>query len=499
MEEIKGYAESATPPVSGNIIGVRGESPYDIAVRNGFIGSETEWLESLRSEREPTERIESLTDTDLADITIIEAIGVPVYIDDVSDHSDYGITDPGWYIFARIKARNGTTVSSGTTVYGAAGYIAEIGNNYIDAAVKFEVAAASKKVIVNWGSYTDTFIFKATDLAIRNLDYRVTFFVYDIEEFTSWLYKPTEDTVFIGTTYYTEDNGVYSKAAVIAFDPVQADTYYVHSYTLTEDETFAAGRIYYTKDGTVYTEAEVTEGDPVPADTYYVDAYDLTTDKEFIGTAYFTEQNGVYEKVSVVGGEVIPTIYYVDMYNLTEDETFIDGTIYYIENNGEYAEATVTPGETIPENTYYVHSYELAVDAAFVDGKTYYIKNDGEYTVAEVVDGEPLPIVHYVHSKVRFEGMTRNVTYRCNTVIDCPVEFVLPEIEDDCHGAWYEIRMRHNGSYSSTLIPPADDVKIATEHTQAETKGMNMVNLHYSSVGGAKVWRFMNTHSTFNN
>ena len=194
--------------------------------------------------------------------------------------------------------------------------------------MKFEVAAVSQPVVIDWGSYSETFIFKATDLAIRNLDYRVTFYVYDADEFATW------------------------------------------EYALTTDETFAEGKYYYTKSGDEYTLAEVTAGETVPADTYYV------------------------------------------------------------------------------------------------------------------------------HSHVTFEGLTKNITYRFNTVIDCPVTFILPEIEDECHGAWYEIRFRHAGEYSITLVPPSEDVKVATEHTQKETAGMNMVNLHYSSVGGAKVWRFMNTHST---
>ena len=41
-----------------------------------------------------------------------------------------------------------------------------------------------------------------------------------------------------------------------------------------------------------------------------------------------------------------------------------------------------------------------------------------------------------------------------------------------------------------------EGVKIATEHTQAETAGMNMVDLHYMSIDGIKIWRFMNTHSS---
>jgi len=76
------------------------------------------------------------------------------------------------------------------------------------------------------------------------------------------------------------------------------------------------------------------------------------------------------------------------------------------------------------------------------------------------------------------------------------MEFILPTVDNDTHGCWFEIRCRHNGSYSMTLTPPDDTVKIATEHTQAETKGLNMINLHYTNVCGVKLWRFMNTHST---
>lgn len=274
-------------------------------------------------------RVETLDETELAAGTIVEALDAPVYVSDVSDYSEYGISETGWYIFARIFAEPDTLVTDALIVEGVDGCIAPDGEDHIDVAVKFAVAAVSKKVTVNWGEYVDTIVFKATDLAVRNLDYRVTFYVYDIDEFATW------------------------------------------EYALTTDTTFVAGKTYYTKDGDEYTEAEVTAGETVPAETYYV------------------------------------------------------------------------------------------------------------------------------HSKVIFEGMTRNITYRFNHIVDCPIEFRLPEIEDDCYGAWFEIRFRHAGEYSVTLIPPTSDIKIATEHTQKETAGMNMVDLHYSSVGGAKVWRFMNTHSSF--
>ena len=306
---------------------IRGYSAYEIDVQNGFTGTKKEWLESLRDRL--GKRITSLTDTDLACGTVIEAVGVPVYVTDVSEYSAFGITETGWYVFCRISAEDGVTATAETTITGAAGSIVEAGVDHIDVAVKFGVAAESQAVTVSWDSdHTETFVFKATDLAVRNLDYRVTFYVYDADPFVTW------------------------------------------TYTLTSDATFAAGKNYYT------------------------------------------------------------------------------------ESDGEYTLAEVTVGAAVPANTY------------------------------------------YVHSKVTIQGLVRNVTYRLDQVVDCPMEFILPEIEDDCHGAWFEIRCRHAGRYSMTLVPPENSgVKIATEHTQAETAGINMINLHYTVVDGVKIWRFMNTHS----
>lgn len=264
---------------------------------------------------------------DLATGGIIETLGIPNYVSDVTEYSEYALTDPGWYVFARIQAADGVLVTANTTVTGAAGYVATIGENYVDVAVRFDVAAMSQAVVIDWGDTEETFVFKSTDLAVRNLDYRTTFYVYDIAPYATW------------------------------------------EYALTTDATFVADTKYYTRSGDIYTLAEVTAGETVPADTYYV------------------------------------------------------------------------------------------------------------------------------HSKLTFEGMARNVTYQFDEIVDCPQEYILPEIEDDGHGAWYEIRLRHAGSYSSTLVVP-EGVKIATEHTQAETAGMNMVDLHYMSIDGIKIWRFMNTHSS---
>lgn len=274
-------------------------------------------------------RVTTLDATPLASGAIIEAVGIPVYVEDVTDYAAYGLTETGWYLFVRIAAKGNVVVSAQTTVSGAAGYIATVGAAYVDAAVKFGVASVSQPVTVTWSAgNVDTFVFKATDLAIRNLDYRVTFYVYDAAPFTTW------------------------------------------SFALTTDTTFAADKTYYIKDGDVYTPAEVT------------------------------------------------------------------------------------PGDEVAENTY------------------------------------------YQHSKVSFAGMTRNVTYKLDEIVDCPMEFVLPEIEDETHGCWFEIRLRNAGTNSMNLVLEDNDAKIATEHTQAEKAGINMINLHYTAVAGEKLWRFMNTNST---
>lgn len=296
-----------------------------------IITSIIESLSELRDEIElissdnVNARVKPIEDEPTISAETFEVVGIPTYISDPTGYTSYGLTEPGWYSFAEIRPKSGTVVDAGAvTVDGATGWYVEDGKVY--AAVRFDVAVMSQPVTIGWGSYTETIIFKATDLAIRNLDQRVTFYVYDADPFTTWEYAPTTDTKFV------------------------------------------AGKKYFTLDGDEYTEAEVTAGD-------------------------------------------------------------------------------------------------------------------------DVTEG------YYVHSKGIISGLVRNVTYRLNEIVDCPMEFILPEIDDETHGAWYEIRCRHAGQYSMTLTPP-EGVKIATEHTQKETAGINMINLHYTVIDGVKIWRFMNTHST---
>lgn len=357
-------------------------------------------------------RIHSLTDVPLSFGNVIEAEGIPVYVEHPEEYAEYGITDTGWYIFARIEAKSGVYVTAATSVSGADGYIATIGNNYVDVAVRFEVAAVSRTVTIEWGMDSEVFSFRATDLAIRNLDYRVTFYVYDAAKYVTWEYAPTADA------------------------------------------TFAADKKYYVRDGDGYALAEVTSGEAVPA------------------------------------------IYYEAIYTLTADETFQAGKTYYIRNGDAWEAATVTEGEAVAADTYYEVSYQLTADMAFLEGKTYYTKDGTTYTAATVTAGDAMPTVYYNHSKCIISGLIRNITYKLDTIIDCPMEFILPEIEDESHGCWFEIRCRHAGEYSMTLTPPSADVKIATEHTQRETAGINMINLHYTVIDGLKIWRFMNTHSS---
>ena len=442
-------------------------------------------------------RISTLDETPLANGTVVEAVGVPVYVSesDLSTYSAYSLTDTGWYIFARVAAPSGVTVGEGTTVTGAAGAIITENADHVDIAVKFDVAAQSKPITIDWGESEDHFVFKATDLAVRNLDYRTTFYVYDLAEFVTWEYGLTADAAFVGTAYYTEDNGVYTQAAVKAEAAVTADTYYTHAYALTEDATFVDGKTYYTKDGDNYSVATVTAGEAVTANTYYEDKYTLTTDKTFVGSKYYTKDGSTYTQAAVKAGEAPGTPYYEHSYELTADETFQSGKTYYTEEGGVYTQATVTPGDAVTPDTYYEDVYTLTTDSTFDGSKTYYTKSGDTYTEATVTASDPVPTVYYAHTKLIIQGMTRNITYRLDEIVDCPSEVILPAIEDDTHGCWFEFQLQHSGKFSMTLTPP-EGVKIATEHTQAEDKGFNLIDLHYMDIGGVKMWRFMNTHSS---
>ena len=103
---------------------------------------------ALETMANKSNRVTSLNGTPLKDgAKVIEAIGIPVYVEDVSQYSAYGITEKGWYIFARIGAPDGVSVSNVTTVTGA-NAIVVVGADYVDVAVMFDVAAMAKVVVI---------------------------------------------------------------------------------------------------------------------------------------------------------------------------------------------------------------------------------------------------------------------------------------------------------------------------------------------------------------
>lgn len=466
-------------------------------------------------------RITSLDGTQLACFgPIVEAIGIPVYVSDVAEYAEYELEESGWYLFARVKPlatannmrsfariNSGHTSMLGTghanvTVDGAAGYV--VGPNYVDVAVRFEVAAQSCEVTIHWGTTEDKIIFRATDLAVRNLDYLVTFYVYDLAPYCDWQFTLATDATFDEAKHYyvPDGEGGYVLApvgSIVAGDPVPT-VYYerTDTYAPAEHETAQSGTTYYVLGDGGYVAAEVTTGDYLVP---YEDAYALTEDETFQDKTYYVLSDGEYVEASgtLVGDPVPPDTYYEHSYVASEDETFAEGKTYYKRNGSTYTTMEVTAGETIPTYHERTSTYAVTDDEEFAEGTIYCTKSGTTYSEATVTPGDQVPTFYYVHSKLVIDlgAVTQNVTYRLDVPVDCPSEFELPAVEDDGHGCWFEMRFLHDGSYSSTLTPPSSDVKVATEHTQAESKGINMVDLHYSAVAGSKVWRFLNTHSTF--
>lgn len=460
-------------------------------------GAET----ALRKIEQKGRRVRSMDTTPLLMDNVIEAIGAPVYVNDPSAYTEYGLTETGWYLFAEIGPEAGILTGE-IAVTGADGSV--LSENGVRVAVRFNVAAESRTVTVQWNEdVTETFVFRATDLAIRNLDYRVTFYLYDAAPFVTWEYQRSMDATFQnGKAYYISDGeGGYEKANVSIYRYLPTEdatfhgskTYYISdgeggytaaevsltAYVLTEDETFQNGKTYYVSDGEGgYTAAQVTEGESVTASTYYEQ------------TANPVPANTYYEQ----SANPMPLYYeQVGEFALTSDATFVEGVTYYTIVDDVPTEATVTTGETVPANTYYVlvYSYVLTTDEAFVDGKTYYTSENNAYGIATVTPGDPIT-PYYVHSKGIFSGMSRNITYQLDEMIDCPVEIVCPEIPEDGYGAWFELQTRMDGAYSVTLTLP-EGVTAGTTNTQAFAAGLNVIDLHYVSVAGAKTWQLINT------
>lgn len=185
-----------------------------------------------------SDRVASLDETELIKSPVIETYGCPIYVSEaeLAGYTGYDLTEPGWHLFVRVAAKDGVVVGPGAMVIGAAGYIAETGEDHIDIAVCFGTSAETQKVVINWGGSTETFMFRATDLAIRNLDYRVTFYQYDISPYATWTWAAATGTFTAGAHYFTrtgtgttDDPYVYTEAEFTAGQSIPANTYYKHT------------------------------------------------------------------------------------------------------------------------------------------------------------------------------------------------------------------------------------------------------------------------------
>lgn len=261
---------------------------------------------------------------------VIEVIGIPEYIDDFNEYEDYGLTDSGWYAFIKITPKDGTPVSENTIVTGSDGYT--IGDGFVNLAIRFDTIAYCKEIIIDWGDSVETFAFRSSDLSERNLDYRSTYTIYDLEEldYVTWAYSRTTDTtVQNGKSYYTLNDGSYVLSDIAASTPIVSYYERIINYALTSDATFVDGKTYYTESEGTYTEATVTVGENVDAETYYEQTitHSLTTDTEFIdGKTYYTYSNGAYSEATVTAGDPI-IVYYahskVTISGMTRNITYV--------------------------------------------------------------------------------------------------------------------------------------------------------------------------------
>lgn len=164
---------------------------------------------------------------------VVEAVGAPAYVsaENIANFADFGITEAGWYVFAKVQALGNTKVGSAFSITGAEGHIAPaVGDNSVDVAVKFAVASISKVVTINWDGQTEEkFNFRATDLAIRNLDYRVTYYLYDFSAYATFTFAAATGTFASGKKYFTLVNGEYVEAENVTVGASIPAGYYVHS------------------------------------------------------------------------------------------------------------------------------------------------------------------------------------------------------------------------------------------------------------------------------
>lgn len=279
-------------------------------------------------------KVSSITNTEIVSNSIIEVVGDPDYVDDVFAYPGFNLSEPGYYVFGRVVAKNGVVVTGDEIVEGADGCILTNGNGYIDIAVKFDDIAVTKKVVIHWGPYSDTIYFKATDFAVKNLKKNVTVNVSDLDTCITWDYELTTDTVF------------------------------------------QEGKRYFFR---------------------------------------------------------------------TVDDDFEDA----------YQETSVVYGLTVDSDTYYTHTNGI------------------------------------------IDGLKLNSNYRCDALVDCPIQIRLSEVDPDISYAKMELWLRHSGDYSITIIKPTSGIDISGNEIIQGTNGINIIKLEYIRFGSNSVWRVTNQHSDY--
>ena len=71
----------------------------------------------------------------------------------------------------------------------------------------------------------------------------------------------------------------------------------------------------------------------------------------------------------------------------------------------------------------------------------------------------------------------------------------MPEIANDGYGAWFEIMVRLDNSYSLSVVTPSEDVRLATNNFTTPSVGICDMMFQYTTAGGVKLWRASNTKS----
>lgn len=129
----------------------------------------------------------------IADNNVYDVSGVPQYLTTEMAQLYTGKIDAesGWYWFGGVIAPNGMKVEKQAfQFYGSKDAMLHgqpnDGDDRITVAIRFDALGSPVGFHVKWNSTmqnADPFTFRCTDLAIRNLDYKTTYYVYNLEPY----------------------------------------------------------------------------------------------------------------------------------------------------------------------------------------------------------------------------------------------------------------------------------------------------------------------------